>query len=397
MKKINIAAIVATLGVASLAGIAPVMAVSSASTESQVFVNVAPVIDLSVVAADDSTNIVKMNGTPGDFVHNSAVASVTTNSRNGYYLLMESRNNYTDLRLNGGTGSGTSITSLTAQTLKNGFAGNQWGYFKNGTGTSVDATYFQPIPAKDSADILRGNNLSDTTDTANYKATNDQTTVTFGVKIGANLTSGTYSNVMRFTAITKYVPTTLADTLYLQDLTPTICAATTTPAANATTDNIPTNWLRDARDGKYYAVRKLADGNCWMVDDLALATTTLTASTSDVSADYTMPTVTAGAYTYDVATVVSEGASLGTICPAGWTLPIYSDDVATNGSVDKLSETYKNNLTQFDAAFGTGSWWTKTAANASMSYALGFNGSAFTIGGADATATKSLRCYVSGS
>lgn len=396
MKKINIAAIVATLGVAGLMATSA-MAVGSASTESQVFVNVAPVIDLSVVAADDSTNVVKMSGTPGDFVHNSAVASVTTNSRNGYYLYMEAKNNYTDLKLNGGTGSETSITSLTTQTLKNGFADNKWGYFKVGTGTSVDATYFQPIPEKDDADLLRGNNPSDATDSANSKVTNDKTTVTFGVKIGANLTSGTYSNVMRFTAITKYVPTTLTDTIYMQDLTTTICAATATPAAGASADDIPTNYLRDVRDGKHYKVQKLADGNCWMTEDLALESATLTASTSDVSADYTMPTVTAGAYNFSTATAVSEGSSLGTICPAGWTLPVKGADATANGSVDKIASVYASNTSEFGTNFGAGTWWTKTASGSDNAYALNFSGSAFTINAAASTGTNAVRCYVSGS
>ncbi len=404
MKKINLLAIATSLGVVGLAGAGTAAAVTNVSTESQVFVNVAPVIELSVVAADDSTSIVKMQGVANDFVNNSAVASVTTNSRYGYYLYMESANNYTDLRITGATGSEPSITSLTTQKQKSNFASDEWGYFKNDTGTSVDTTYFRPIPAKNNADMLRGNNPSDTTDSANSKAANDQTTVTFGAKIGTTLPMGTYSNVVKFTAITKYTPSTLDSVSYLQDMTQTICAATTTPAADASVDAIPTNYLRDARDGKYYKVQKLADGNCWMTEDLALSATddedaarVLTSANSDVTADFTMPAGTTGAYPFDTATAVVSGTSVGTICPAGWTLPVRSGDTSTNGSVDKLSATYTGYLTEFNTAFGTGTWWTKTADTTSTSYALSFDGTEFATSAVDNANTNAVRCYVSGS
>ena len=54
---------------------------------------------------------------------------------------------------------------------------------------------------------------------------------------------------------------TLDDVTTMQDMTKTVCDNT---AAGATKS------LRDTRDGTYYRVKKMADGNCWMVDNLAL-------------------------------------------------------------------------------------------------------------------------------
>ncbi len=70
----------------------------------------------------------------------------------------------------------------------------------------------------------------------------------------------------------------------MQDMTSAICAATTTPSASATqadtdgshagdTNYVPRTTLRDTRDGTTYLVSKLADGNCWMSQNLELKLT----------------------------------------------------------------------------------------------------------------------------
>ena len=67
---------------------------------------------------------------------------------------------------------------------------------------------------------------------------------------------------------------------YMQDMTPEGCAASS--------EN-DTKRLIDKRDGKYYWVAKLKDGNCWMTQNLDLDLTAgveLTPDTSDVSAPW---------------------------------------------------------------------------------------------------------------
>ena len=51
-------------------------------------------------------------------------------------------------------------------------------------------------------------------------------------------------------------------------------------------DTYATVILVDARDSKSYRVRKMPDGRCWMIDNLALATgTTLTSTNTDIDTD----------------------------------------------------------------------------------------------------------------
>ena len=74
--------------------------------------------------------------------------------------------------------------------------------------------------------------------------------------------------------------TTFSSIRTMQEMTPTICKAETAPTKNAVntttthstnTNLVPEARLKDTRDNKYYTVRKLADGNCWMTDNLAYA------------------------------------------------------------------------------------------------------------------------------
>ena len=61
---------------------------------------------------------------------------------------------------------------------------------------------------------------------------------------------------------------------YMQDMTPELCASA--PLND-------TARLVDKRDGKYYWVAKLADGNCWMTQNLELDLSTSTPLTSELS------------------------------------------------------------------------------------------------------------------
>ncbi len=77
-------------------------------------------------------------------------------------------------------------------------------------------------------------------------------------------------------------------------MTSEICNTATTPtkeATNTTTEHttdtslVPETTLTDTRDGKTYVVRKLADGNCWMSQNLALSpdgNTTYTEADTDL-------------------------------------------------------------------------------------------------------------------
>lgn len=160
------------------------------------------------------------------------------------------------------------------------------------------------------------------TDPVAYSA---KTTITYGIATGTTKT-GVYSDVITYTAtamddadpepeeVRSSTPAfyTISN---MSQMTRAICQddRVITPSASATTrltrdnwegatDGIPTTTLTDSRGGvsKTYTVKKLADGNCWMTDNLDLpGGTTITSSDSDldgtVVASYTLPDSTTNA------------------------------------------------------------------------------------------------------
>lgn len=167
---------------------------------------------------------------------------------------------------------------------------------------------------------------------------------------------------------------------YMQDMTPTICSSVTTPANTAITADIDgsyhgdTNYVPqrtlydyrgadgtgnkdnkvapDSANARSYTIRKLADGNCWMTENLKLplsAGVTVEAAYNNVSSPYSytpspacsgdgecalnantnLPSSTNGEYYYNwYASSAETGKStdintdtLASICPVGWRLP----------------------------------------------------------------------------
>ena len=171
---------------------------------------------------------------------------------------------------------------------------------------------------------------------------------------------------------------------------PEFCTSATTPSNTAqyedttgafagNTNYVPTVTLRDTRDEETYRIRKLADGNCWMTENLRLgsstATMTLTSNDSDVTSDFVLPiaqtsdgvewtadtkrvyatgnaaygnyynwfTATAGT---GVSTMVSTSATdllnaTSSVCPKGWRLP--DGGQSTKMSFYQLDKAYGGN------------------------------------------------------
>ena len=153
----------------------------------------------------------------------------------------------------------------------------------------------------------------------------------------------------------------MSDISTMQEMTPEFCASVTTSSPGNTAR------LKDTRDGKYYWVAKLADGNCWMTQNLDLdlstsktltpdntnipsnwtpktsTTTTISGYNSDTGKSYnpgdkyyegsysasdptTMHYHVGNYYQWSAATAGYTGTSQSTqsICPKGWTLPSQS-------------------------------------------------------------------------
>ena len=115
----------------------------------------------------------------------------------------------------------------------------------------------------------------------------------------------------------------------MQEMTPQICA-------DALEND--TVRLQDTRDGKYYWVAKLADGNCWMTQNLDLnldTAGTLTPENSDVSAEWNFNSAGGSWYT-----LPTEGDLIDDFAIQAWDLGEYvktspiaitgCDDITTN-------------------------------------------------------------------
>ena len=333
---------------------APIISSSAADSTTKFEVEIKPVLALAAPPELDFGNITPTNA--GTFTSKSVDALVATNATKGYELYFSSKDEATDM-LNTNTAISDKITSSFTGTVTNTTMGkNNWGY-------SLNNTDFTAIPKKSGHKKLRNLTTKPTTDEL-------KTTVHFGTKISTNLVAGNYEKSVLFTAVAHANPAkTLHSISKMQQMTPEICTATTTPNRTATTldtdgshhgdpNYVPTKTLTDTRDNNTYTVSKLADGRCWMTQNLRIINKTITPADSDVTSNYTIPASSisgfdSGAYEASNAYLDSDGglykwytATAGTgtyympsttvsICPKGWRLP-------TGGNSGEFQTLYNN-------------------------------------------------------
>ena len=326
---------------------APIISSNAADSTTKFEVEIKPVLALAAPPELDFGNITPTNA--GTFTSKSVDALVATNATKGYELYFSSKDEATDM-LNTNTAISDKITSSFTGTVTNITMGkNNWGY-------SLNNTDFTAIPKKSGHKQLRNLTTKPTTDEL-------KTTVHFGTKISTNLVAGNYEKSVLFTAVAHAnPPKTLHSISKMQQMTPEICAATTTPNKTATTldtdgshygdpNYVPTKTLTDTRDNNTYIVSKLADGKCWMTQNLRIINKTLTPADSDVTSNYTIPASSlhnvdghdisgayvdsdGGLYPWYTATAGTGTRSLSaegqnttvSICPKGWRLPTGGDD-----------------------------------------------------------------------
>ena len=396
-------------GFAVLSMFAPIIISNASDSVTQFSLEVKPVLALAAPLELDFGNITPTNA--GTFTSKSVDALVATNATKGYELYFSSKDEATDM-LNTNTAISDKITSSFTGTVTNTTMGkNNWGY-------SLNNTDFTAIPKKSGHKKLRNLTTKPTTDEL-------KTTVHFGTKISTNLVAGNYEKSVLFTAVAHANPAkTLHSISKMQQMTPEICAATTTPNRAATvldTDGshygdpnyAPTKTLVDTRDDNTYTVSKLADGRCWMTQNLRIAGKTLTPADSDVTTDYTIPASSlsgfisydtsnayvdsdGGFYTWYTATAGTGTQALSTdgqnttvsICPKGWRLPTSGN----NGEFEVLYDNYYSssalrsnpiNLTlsgnvAISSRGGQGSYgeyWSSTVYSSSNAYDLSLNAS----------------------
>lgn len=203
---------------------------------------------------------------------NVITVNVATNAAYGYDLFSTVGNttNVTTELKDGGN-SFASLSSNVA-TLAS-FDDNKWGYsystdsgsnWVSGNQGSTSAGY-AGLPLYTGTGVKLASANSNAGSSVQFK---------IAAKAGATQASGTYTNVVNFYAVTNVGPTSLLDAFIasgaeqvngyykMQDMTSSIC--------NAVDDSLIPSKLQliDERDNKLYWVAKLADGNCWMTQNL---------------------------------------------------------------------------------------------------------------------------------
>ena len=218
-----------------------------------------------------SSDLIIPNLTPGSSSDSNSInINVATNNAYGYSLYASIGNeeyNSTNLahtdedNFFGSIDTNANLASLATN--------NTWGYRYSLNNGSTWSNY-NGLPLYSSDTLKRlAINTEPSEDTVNFK---------IAAKAGPAQASGTYSNVINFSAVAIVSPITLAEAyasegkeLYhgyykMQDMTSAICEKT---------EDINTQLqVIDIRDDKVYWISKLADDHCWMTQNLAYNITT---------------------------------------------------------------------------------------------------------------------------
>ena len=233
---------------------------SAESYESGVGVSFTLNPSISVTVSGD---LAIANLTPGDYKDsNNITVTASSNSIAGYSLsstVGSSTNTSTELRKDGvdTTNKFSSITTNKASLSNFDDSTNTWGYsystdsgttWQSGDITGTPATGYNGLPLYTSSNSIKLINST----------TSGSSSVLF--KIGARTTTnqiaGEYTNVINFIGVANPNP----PIVYMQNATLADCGKD----------------MVDSRDNTIYTTALLADGKCWMTENLALDPTTLT-------------------------------------------------------------------------------------------------------------------------
>jgi uncharacterized protein (TIGR02145 family) len=198
-------------------------------------------------------------------------------------------------------------------------------------------------------------------------------------------------------------PTTMSTPTTMQEMNQTYCASMPTYPATGGELTLP-----DTRDGQTYTIRKLADGKCWMTDNLRIADYAASSADTDLASGMTFnipATTTTGTSDYDAVQVfgpvpddtgagatnygylyswpaavagetrtsmpASSGNAPNSICPAGWRLPHGATGV-WNDSDNDFSQL---NIAMYgDPSLTTAGNYSNASHAANWQYGTAFNG-----------------------
>lgn len=172
-------------------------------------------------------------------------ASVQIGATDGYSVTISGNPNLTGINSNNKIPTVTTNTTLAQMN-------NQWGWYS--VEGNVDCSALQTMKQmKTTGEQIASGVLT--------VAITKQYTMCFGAKVNGNQAADTYSNTVTLSVVAQpHIVRTFGGIDTMQKMTTDICkAAKVNDAA----------YLRDTRDNKSYWVTKLADGNCWMSQNLA--------------------------------------------------------------------------------------------------------------------------------
>ncbi len=216
------------------------------------------------IALDQDTTLDITPQANGTFQAATNHLTVHSTHPTGYTLYLNT-NDHTNALINTDSINDSQITATSPDTLGTNLTHNTWGFHltENQNNTSYQQLSYQPVP-------LTANQVAKTS----LAASTDQYNLILAANIDTSLPAGQYTNNLVVSAIANPIYITgLLDLVYMQDMTSSVCSNT---VAYDGTDikgqpgSEVSKQLIDTRDGKAYWVSKLADGNCWMTQNLAL-------------------------------------------------------------------------------------------------------------------------------
>ena len=238
------------------------------------------------------------------FDSKSLSITVATNNDTGYYMTMSS-DSTSLIKNNDATKTIPTLDALDGGYTESTFQNNKWGY-KLGSGN------FNAFVS--GVEIARG----DTT------TNGDTTTLTFATKVDFLQAAGTYQTELNFVAVANPLP------IYMQDLDLSMCTETPQKAI-------------DLRDGEEYLIQRLADGNCWMLDNLNLGAVDLT---TDLTSENTNLNDTISATAFNS---WRKTSGTGTRTSAEM-IPLSKSNASNGSDVDATSGTKLGTLYNYCAA-----------------------------------------------
>ena len=243
-----------------------------------------PVISVALDSSIDMDIIPKSNGA---FNSVTRQLTVSTNNSSGYKILMNAAGGKNAMTATDTTNTKTiePVTGPVTQAtmLANAATQSTWGYaLTNADQATSEATTYSAVPTTSTQ-------ISETSE----ENAQDKYNLTFGTAVNTQLPAGEYASSVVISVVANPLTiTSLTQLVYMQDMSHDICQNTALDTANY--QNPVSKQLIDVRDGKKYWVAKLADGNCWMTQNLALdiknVSTGLSATTTDIDVDWNTTT-----------------------------------------------------------------------------------------------------------